>query len=344
MRKNWKKKIDMLLSFVIILILLPLFATTIGQSMQLEELIYGKTVMGGGAQKPLFAPQETEEAVVGVEAQKTEEAAVGTVAQETEEAAEIETQEIEEAVVGTVAREIGVTAERQAILAQCVVARTNIYDARVRGTAEPEALDIEGMQKLWGADFKQMYDRMAECVTLTENEVLLWEGDYAYAAYHAISAGRTRDMKEIYEKADMPYLTEQLCQADVTALGYLSVSYLDKEAFLEECRRLFPESALDGMAGIEVHSRDAAGYVGEIKVGEMTVSGEVFRKSFGWNSACFSISELDGQVRIVTKGLGHGFGLSQNTAAAMAAEGADYKEILGYFYPGTEIVKQKAEE
>ena len=43
-------------------------------------------------------------------------------------------------------------------------------------------------------------------------------------------------------------------------------------------------------------------------------------------------------VRIVTRGLGHGYGLSQNEARAMAQEGTSYEEILQYFFPGTTLV------
>lgn len=319
MRKNWKKKIDRLLSFVLIAILLPLFVTTIGQRMQLEELIYGETTARAAQSEEGTGDNALTESETATESVLTAQP------------------DAETALIGIVAREIGVSAEEQAILAQCVIARTNLYDARAHGTAEPEALSIDEMRALWGADFEKMYRRMEDYVSRTKNQVLLWNGSCIYAAYHAISAGQTRDMKEIYDKADLPYLTEQPCQPDVTALGYLSVFYLDKETFLAECHRLFPECALEEITGIEIHSRDAAGYVKELTVGTETISGEEFRKRFGWNSACFSISEVDGRIRVVTKGLGHGFGLSQNTAENMASEGADYKEILSYFYPGTEL-------
>ena len=58
----------------------------------------------------------------------------------------------------------------------------------------------------------------------------------------------------------------------------------------------------------------------------------------GWNSACFTITQLGENVRIVTRGLGHGYGLSQNEARAMAQEGTSYEEILQYFFPGTTLV------
>ena len=63
----------------------------------------------------------------------------------------------------------------------------------------------------------------------------------------------------------------------------------------------------------------------------MTVTTEL-------KSANFNVTELEpGKIGIVTKGHGHGFGLSQYTAQKMAEKGEDYRKILQYFFPGTEL-------
>lgn len=295
MCKKIQKKVDMLLSLIIIVVFVPLFITIIGQRMQLEELIYREE-----------APVKEESAT-------------------------------EEHLIGIVAKEISADAPEEAILAQCVIARTNLYDAKTRQIAEPEALDIEEMQGLWGEHFEDCYRHLKECVERTKGEVLMWQGEYAYAAYHAVSAGSTRDMQELCWEAQMPYLKVQECAADTVAEGYLAVSYWEEEKFIEECNHLFVESGVKSCEEIVIESRDSAGYVLAMKIGQTDCNGEKFREAFGLNSACFAITELDGCVRIVTKGLGHGFGLSQNMANEMAKEGADYKKILTYFFPGTEL-------
>lgn len=296
MRKKIQKKIDALLSFVIIVILLPLLVAIIGQRMQLEEIIYG------GA----------------------------------ENIEESGTEELEKQLPALVAKEIRVDANREAILAQCVIARTNLYDAKARQVEEPETFRIEELQELWGENFAEYYGYLEECVAQTEGEVLLYQGEYIYAAYHAISAGSTRDMSELYSEAKMPYLKVQSCEKDAVAEGYLSVSYMEKQAFVEECNRLFPEGGVENVEDVQIESRDLAGYVTAIKVGKLSLDGEEFREAFGLNSACLAITEVDESVRIVTKGQGHGFGLSQNTANEMAEAGSSYQEILTYFFPGTE--------
>lgn len=372
MKKGLKHKIDMLLSLVIIAILLPLFITIICQRMQLEEIIYGEMQVSGesiaaGTEEGVQAGTEleTEEGSAqgendgDTETLQTEESPLGAMQTGNGEGGQtdgkqktMDPAQAEERVLGIVAKEIGANANRDAILAQCVIARTNLYDAMEKHTEEPETLEIEEMRNLWGDNFQEIYQELRECVALTEGQVLLWNGDYIYAAYHAMSAGRTRDMTEMYADAKMPYLIEKSCQEDVTAKGFLTVGYYEEHEFLEMCRGLSgevpaeknsgqeadgAEIAVEKVSDVEILDRDDTGYVNEIKVGDATFSGEEFRKQLNLNSSCFTITEMEGKVRIVTKGLGHGFGLSQNAANHMAEEGKGYEEILAYFYPGTEL-------
>lgn len=294
MRRNICKKIDKLLSLVIICIFIPLFTAIIGQRMRLEELI-------------------------------------------NEENVSIEGEEIEQRVLGIVAKEIGAGAEKDAVLAQCVIARTNLCDAIEKQTDEPEGLSVEEMQDLWGAQFEECYKQLETYVMQTQGEVLRWEGDYAYAAYHAVSAGSTRNMEELYSDVQMPYLKAQDCAQDVLAEDYLEVMYWEKEEFVRKCRELFTESGVVDCGDIVIESRDAAGYVLAMQIGNVSCDGETFRTALGLSSACFTITEIDGNIRIVTKGVGHGFGLSQNMANEMAKDGCGYEEILTYFFPGTTI-------
>ena len=61
------------------------------------------------------------------------------------------------------------------------------------------------------------------------------------------------------------------------------------------------------------------------------------RKALDLRSTCFAIAWRGGQFVITTRGYGHGVGLSQYGAKAMAEGGAGWEDILGYYFPGTEI-------
>ena len=132
------------------------------------------------------------------------------------------------------AKEINTSASREAILRKCVIARTNLYDARMRGIEEPKALRTDEMKELWGDDFKENYEYLAECVRSTGRQVLLWEGEYIYAAYHAVSGGSTRAMSELYPEAVMPYLQAKGCEQDAVAENYLSVLYWEPEGIFKK--------------------------------------------------------------------------------------------------------------
>ena len=54
-------------------------------------------------------------------------------------------------------------------------------------------------------------------------------------------------------------------------------------------------------------------------------------------SAAFSVEAETDSITITTNGYGHGVGMSQYGANAMAKNGATWKEILAYYYPETTL-------
>ena len=109
-------------------------------------------------------------------------------------------------LIGIVAKEIGAGAGEELLKAQAVIARTNLLAAQEAKTEEPEGFSQEEMRKLWGENFAQIYQRIENAVQETEGETLQYENKWIYAAYHALSAGTTRNMEELYPDAKMPYL------------------------------------------------------------------------------------------------------------------------------------------
>ncbi len=65
--------------------------------------------------------------------------------------------------------------------------------------------------------------------------------------------------------------------------------------------------------------------------------GTEARTIFGLKSANFTIEKGD-NITFKVIGYGHGVGLSQTGADAMAKQGSSYRDILKHFYTGTEIL------
>ena len=163
MRKRRKKRGNQFFSSLMIVILLPLLVTTVMQSMKLEKLISGQSVYVESATEAVY--ESGEGSLLWGGSGETE---------ETEQ-----NRELEQKVLFVAAKEIGADYEDAAIMAQCVIARTNLYDAAKNQTAEPQGLSMEEMQTLWGEDFNRIYQKFSECAEKTADEVLTWDGSYA---------------------------------------------------------------------------------------------------------------------------------------------------------------------
>lgn len=79
---------------------------------------------------------------------------------------------------------------------------------------------------------------------------------------------------------------------------------------------------------IKILSFTEAGSVKEIKIGNEIVKGTEFRTLFNLNSTNFTLDFQQDSVEVNCKGYGHGVGMSQWGANAMAKSGSKYDEIL----------------
>ena len=61
------------------------------------------------------------------------------------------------------------------------------------------------------------------------------------------------------------------------------------------------------------------------------------RSALDLRSAAFDVRYEPDEIVITTKGYGHGVGMSQYGADAMAAEGSSWREIISHYYPGCSI-------
>ena len=76
-----------------------------------------------------------------------------------------------------------------------------------------------------------------------------------------------------------------------------------------------------------------------VTLGGREIKGTALRSMFSLRSTAFEL-EWTGEVfRFTVTGYGHGVGMSQYGANVMAQGGADYREILAHYYPGTELVR-----
>ena len=247
--------------------------------------------------------------------------------------------EIEAKLPQILAKQINIHMPEELIKAQSVIARTQLMAGTATGELPPAEFTILELQELWGEQYESYYQKLQMLIEATAGETLQYNGNYIYAAYHQVSAGNTRSMCEYYEKSEMPYLAETNCHEDTLAEDYLSIYFWTKEEFENLCKSVFSETEINGGDDIRIQKRDSAGYVLQVQAGQTVYEGEDFRKRLNLPSACFEMTLLGEDVRIVTLGQGHGFGLSQHMGKILAEEGKTYREILEYFYGGVTITE-----
>ena len=66
------------------------------------------------------------------------------------------------------------------------------------------------------------------------------------------------------------------------------------------------------------------------------------REYFKLKSAWFNVSVHRNEVRLAGRGYGHGVGLCQEGAMAMAAKGWTYERIIDYYYKDVRIVNSRS--
>lgn len=226
------------------------------------------------------------------------------------------------------AKEIPVEYEPEALKAQAVLVRTRIYKQLTEQGKESvfkeDFPERETLRRQWGqAHYQIYYETLKKAWQQTEGQVLTYENQLIQTPFHQLSNGSTRSGNEVFGSEGYPYLMPKECPADVAAKNEL------QNVMLEQ-------------ADYEILKTDSAGYVLQLREGDVTFTGEEFREEKGLASACFTLQEFEGKIRVTTRGQGHGLGLSQYTANVMAEEGSSHEDILLYFYTNVKV-KEVAE-
>ncbi len=261
-----------------------------------------------------------------------------------------------EFIYGTVATEMPVSFEIEALKAQTVAAYT--YFSRIReefrrknGQGQGEItinsknwkyyVSVDQMKEKWGENFLERYDKIKSAVDSVFGETLEYEGSLILSVYHAMSSGQTEKSKDVFG-GEFSYLTSVSSPGDKEAKDYetsaeFSVEELKQilESAWSDCK--FDENPNFWIRDIE---RTESGMVKSIVVCSHKTNGRELRSLFSLRSADFDVEYQNDKFVFKVRGYGHGVGMSQYGAQFMAKQGADYKKILKWYYPGTVLTNK----
>ncbi len=239
----------------------------------------------------------------------------------------------------------------EALKAQAVALRSYVLDLCATGkAAHPEAdicndsaccaaaADPADMAESWGNMAVEYESRLRAAAESTDGEYLSYEGKPVCAMFHSSSAGMTESAENLGSALPCLASVESPETAEDNPRLYTSVE-LTADDFAETLRRSYPEAELSGepSAWLGEAELNSAGRVRSISLGGEEVSGLAARQMFSLRSTDFTLEWTGESFLFSVAGYGHGLGMSQYGAAAMADAGSDYREILAHYYPGSEL-------
>lgn len=204
-------------------------------------------------------------------------------------------------------------------------------------------------------------DDVCRAIDRTWGQVLEYGGDICDTRYSKCCGGRTELFSTCWEDVDLPYLQsveDPFCDCENSSIlsqvlnDYdlhtadfhdWTVQYTTDE--LSELVRTRTGIDFGTIVALEAVERGPSGRIKYLRI-TGTLREEVIGKELAirkalssshLKSSAFEIEKSPDGFVLRGRGWGHGVGLCQIGAAAMAAQGYDYRQILSHYYVGTEI-------
>ena len=276
------------------------------------------------------------------------------------ETGEIEEVNLEDYICGVVSNEMPANFEKEALKAQAVTARTYLASKKLNRCTLHEGIDIcdsthcqvytskEKRLEKWGADYANEYwNKIKEAVDETSGQILSYEGELVlYPQFFSTSSGQTENSEDVY-LGEIPYLRSVASTGEESAPKYTSDKTLKISDFVYLLNSNFTNlnvTVENIKNNFNIKSSSAAGGVIKLNINNVEIRGIDFRKALSLNSTNFTYEFNGDYITFHCKGYGHGVGMSQWGANAMAKNGSNYEEILKHYYTGVEITNLELTE
>lgn len=263
----------------------------------------------------------------------------------------VETITLADYLWGVVAAEMPASFSGEALKAQAVAARTYcLYQRAGAGDKHPGAdvctdsaccqayLTREQAAAAWGENAQRYADKITAAVSDTDGLLCLYNGQPIDAVFFSSAAGKTSDAAQVWG-SDVPYLSSVESPEGEEVPGWRTVVTVSPAEFTQTFSQAHPEADFSGdpAAWFSALVTDPSGGVSSVSIGGVTLSGTQVRALFGLRSTHFTAAAAGDTVTFWVTGYGHGVGMSQYGANALAAEGKAFDEILKWYYTGISV-------
>lgn len=258
------------------------------------------------------------------------------------------TVDVESYVEGVLAGEASVLQNRAALQAMAVLVRT--WAIRHRGRHAAQGFDFCSLThcqvfRLPEGGAKQYPPALVDAAASTRNEVLLYNGRPADPYFTADCGGMTESAAEVWPDRNRPYLLsapDPYCLASRHTTWEREITLAQVTEILRDDMHLPLRGSVRSLAIISRDPSGRAHTLSAVGVNEIPFDANQFRyavgRRLGWDvlkSNLYTIELRGNSVMFNGRGLGHGVGLCEAGADAMAGMGMTYQEILAHYFPGT---------
>ena len=251
-------------------------------------------------------------------------------------------------LLGVLRAEMPASFEEEALKAQAIAARTyTLYRIRGGGSANhPNAdacddhtcckayLSAEQAASNWGSMAVYYEEKLARAVSETDGEVLLYDGAPILAVFFSSADGSTQGAGDVW-MSDLPYLQSVSSPENEELVpNYYSTASFTAGEFRSLILQSYPDADLSGDAGTWVRDimRNDSDYVASVTVGGIKMRGNDLRTALSLRSPSFTVEYKDNTFTFHVTGYGHGVGMSQYGANALAKEGYSAEEIVQHYF------------
>ena len=251
---------------------------------------------------------------------------------------------VEGYLYGVMTQEVSPEWPIEALKAQAVVSRT--YVMKNLGKYDKEGFDLSATitsQVYGGGEAED--PRTSKAVDLTRGEVITYKGELIKSFFHSNCGGYTEDVTNAWEGEErLPYLKGRACYFCKGSHQYNWEKTIDKKVLQEKLNGNGYD--VEEIEKIKILDRSPSGRVIYLKIyrqgGHLKIRASTFRMVMGPNlikSTLFAMEHMGNRIKFYGRGWGHGVGMCQWGAKGMAERGANYRQILQYYYPETKIEK-----
>ena len=242
----------------------------------------------------------------------------------------------------------------EALKAQAILARTFVLKFVQEKESQYPGADIStDIEEAQAYDASAVNERIQQAVEETRGLVLSCEGELPYAWFHAHSGGMTEYARTGlgWEKDEPAYTQpsrgtepEQLSDAKENQQLQAAAEWKVDFTFAEwtaACQKQGVQVEPHAGSQLQISQRGESGRAVTLEIDGQSVNATGLRLALGStkmrSTLLTSLKIENGKVHMAGKGYGHGVGLSQWGAKALAEQGQNFADILAHYYPGTSL-------